>query len=105
MGSASSDVARNTATSVPAETKPPLNSCAHAAEKPHCGMQPAAAPSSGPNRPARRTAPTSLSAARCSRYSIKKTVTSRKGVSFAQSISASSSTSHSRSMDHNTPYR
>ena len=60
---------------------PPLRTAARTRRKSRtAGMQPAAAPAAARTAPARRTAPTSLSAARCSRYSIKKTVTSRKGV-------------------------
>jgi len=52
IGSASSLVEINTATSVPADTSPPLKSEAQAAEKPHCGRSPSAAPTGGPKRPA-----------------------------------------------------
>ena len=53
MGTASSEVARNTATSVAGARKPAENSADAAAENPHWGMEPASAPTTGPNCAAR----------------------------------------------------
>ena len=55
MGTASSEVARNTATSVAGARKPAENSADAAAENPHWGMEPASAPTTGPNFAARES--------------------------------------------------
>lgn len=54
--SASSDVARNTARSVPSVITPPEYKFAAKTEKPHCGIQPRSEPKSGPALPAERRA-------------------------------------------------
>ena len=48
IGSISSEVDRKTAIRVPTEITPPANRLEAAAEKPHCGRIPTAAPISGP---------------------------------------------------------
>ena len=51
IGSISSDVERKTASSVPIEISPPEYRLAAAAENPHCGTTPTAAPAAGLKRP------------------------------------------------------
>ena len=66
IGSISSDVDRNTPTSVPSVITRPAYSVAAIAENPHCGTMPSSAPTTGPAAPARRTAALTRSPAACS---------------------------------------
>ena len=90
MGSISSEVDRKTAIRVPAVIRPPEYRLEAAAENPHWGTAPRAAPARGPKRPVRRTARAERSPARCSRYSITRYVKNRKGSSLAVSSRACS---------------
>ena len=91
--SASSDVARNTARSVPSVITPPEYKFAAKTEKPHCGIQPRSEPKSGPALPAERRALLILSPAWCSRASKSKNARNKNGSVLRLSIRVSLITS------------
>ena len=93
MGIASSEVEINTAIKVPAPITPPLYRVVQAAENPHWGTQPRAAPPKGPSGPSRASSRVICPLARCSRNSISRYAPKRKGRVFRESMTASVSMS------------
>ena len=92
-GTASSDVARNTASRVPSVTTLLAYRFAAMAENPHWGSRPSTAPGTKPKRPPPASAFSMPSEWRCSTYSISQYAANRKGSIFTLSSSASSKSS------------